>query len=306
MVVNSHEQRGQDGGSGMLTRSLSEDRAPAERLLWPMRTAISLVALILLHGSALSQSHLKPSPLAARRNSSNEIAGQTPPPSFASSGRLPLYFIENQGQVDNHHVSHYVQGRDRTIYFAPDGLTFALLRESRAATGGRGFDPDTDVQASSRFAERPPPSRWVVKLDFLDASRRVQPTGRERTRAVVSYFKGPAEQRVAGLPTFAELVYSELWPGIDLVYSGTVQRLKYRFVVAPGADPGRIRLAYRGAEVQLTRNGQLDLSTPFGGFQDAQPLAYQDIEGERVEVNADFVLQHEPGGGTTHPGLIAR
>ena len=68
--------------------------------------------------------------------------------------------------------------------------------------------------------------------------------------------------------------------------------------MAPGADPGRIRLAYRGAEVQLTPHGQLDVSTPFGGFQDAQPFAYQDIEGERVEVKADFALQDEPDGSS--------
>ena len=306
-----------------LTSSLPEARAPTERLLWPMRTAISLGALIFLHGSALSQSHLKPTltetergsvlielagvtptiPSAAPRNLSDQTPSQTPAASFASSDRLPLYFVENRGQVDNHHVSHYVQGRDRTIYFAPDGLTFALLGESSPITGVQGLDPDANAHASSRPDERPPTSRWVVKLDFLDSNSRVQPTGQRRTPAVVSYFKGPAEQRVTDLPTFAGLVYSDLWPGIDLVYSGTVQRLKYRFVVAPGADPGRIRLAYRGADVRLTRNGQLDVSTPFGGFQDARPIAYQDIEGERVEVKADFVLQDEPGGGRQAVGF---
>ena len=242
-------------------------------------------------------------PSAAPRNLSDQTPSQTPAASFASSDRLPLYFVENRGQVDNHHVSHYVQGRDRTIYFAPDGLTFALLGESSPITGVQGLDPDANAHASSRRDERPPPSRWVVKLDFLDSSGRVQPTGRERTPAVVSYFKGPAEQRFADLPTFAELVYSDLWPGIDLVYSGTVQRLKYRFVVAPGADPGRIRWAYRGADVQLTRNGQLDVATPFGGFQDARPVAYQDVEGERVEVKADFVLPDEAGGGRQAVGF---
>ena len=242
-------------------------------------------------------------PSAAPRNLSDQTPSQTPAASFASSDRLPLYFVENRGQVDNHHVSHYVQGRDRTIYFAPDGLTFALFGESSPITGVQGLDPDANAHASSRRDERPPTSRWVVKLDFLDSNSRVQPTGQQRTPAVVSYFKGPAEQRVTDLPTFAELVYSGLWPGIDLVYSGTVQRLKYRFVVVPGADPGRIRLAYRGADVRLTRNGQLDVSTPFGGFQDARPIAYQDIEGERVEVKADFVLQDEPGDGRQAVGF---
>ena len=241
----------------------------------------------------------EPGPPAIPRSLSHENPGQTPPASFASSDQLPLYFVENQGQVDNHHVSYYVQGRDRTIYFAPDGLTFALL--GGPATGVRQPGPAT--QAPSRLAEPSGSSRWVVKLDFLDSNSRVQPTGQKRAPAVVSYFKGPAEQRLTGLPTFAELAYFDLWPGIDLVYSGTVQRLKYTFVVRADADPGRIRLAYRGADVQLTRNGQLEVSTPFGGFQDARPVAYQEIEGERVEVKADFVIQDDPPAGRQAVGF---
>ena len=318
--MDSHEQHDQDAGSSRLTRSLPENQVPAERLLWPMKTAIFLCALIFLNGSALSQSHLKPrlneakrhsvlielagltnsleaSPPAAPGNLSEGAPGQTPPPSFAFSARLPLYLVENRGQIDNPHVSHYVQGRDRTIYFAPDGLTFALLGDGGPTTGVQGRDPGTHAQASSRFEERPPTSRWVVKLDFVDSNSRVRAAGRQPTAAVVSYFKGPVEKRMADLPTFAELVYSDLWPGIDLVYAGEVQGLKYRFVVAPGADPDRIRLAYRGADVQLNDRGQLDVSTPFGGFQDARPVAYQEVEGERVEVAAEFGLEAEPDTG---------
>ena len=220
---------------------------------------------------------------------------------------MPLYLVENRGQVDNHNVSHYAQGRDRTIYFTSDGLTFALLGEHDAASRVQGLAPHTNAQLSSSLDERPPTSRWAVKLDFVDSNSAVQATGRQRTAAVVSYFKrtaavvsyfkGTAEKQTADLPTFAELVYSDLWPGIDLVYAGEVQGLKYRFVVAPGADPGRIRLAYRGADVQLNDRGQLDVSTPSGGFQDARPVAYQEVEGDRVEVAAEFLLGAEPDTG---------
>src|SRR5437867_1428411 len=36
----------------------------------------------------------------------------------AGFGKLPLYFIENRGQVDDP-VAYYVQGRDTTLYFTP-------------------------------------------------------------------------------------------------------------------------------------------------------------------------------------------
>ena len=49
------------------------------------------------------------------------------------------------------------------------------------------------------------------------------------------------------MQTCDSVAYRELWPGIDLVYSGTFERLKYAFEVKPGADPEQIRLAYPGA-----------------------------------------------------------
>ena len=70
-------------------------------------------------------------------------------------GRLPLYFIENQGQLDSR-VHYYVQGRDKSIYFTPDGVTFAL--------SGDGSEP----------------GRWSVKLsnDMAKADMTVDVTPR--------------------------------------------------------------------------------------------------------------------------------
>jgi hypothetical protein len=42
-----------------------------------------------------------------------------------SLSALPLYFVENKGQTDRQ-VAFYIQGSDKTIYFTPRGVTFAL------------------------------------------------------------------------------------------------------------------------------------------------------------------------------------
>ena len=46
-------------------------------------------------------------------------------------GQLPLYFIENQGQLDSQ-VSYYIQGRDKSIYFTPKGVTYVADERSRS------------------------------------------------------------------------------------------------------------------------------------------------------------------------------
>jgi hypothetical protein len=183
-------------------------------------------------------------------------------------GRMPLYFVANQGQMDGR-VAYYVQGSDKTLYFTSEGVTFALISPPSAAA---------------------PESRWIVKLDFVGANS-VQPVGQEQTEALVSYFKGPQDEWHTSLPTYSKIVYSDLWPGIELVYSGTVDRLKYEFVVQAGGDPARIRLAYRGATVGMNKAGQLEVSTPAGGFEDDAPAAYQEVDGQRVPVTVRYALE---------------
>jgi len=202
-------------------------------------------------------------------------------------GKLPLYFVENQGQLDER-VAYTIQGSDKTIYFAPDGVTFALTKQPQT-TDRRPHslrpdlgDPLTGAGGPAR--ERRTSQRWSVKLDFVGANPDVRPIGQDKTEAVISYFKGPQNQWHAGLPTYGSIVYPDLWPGIDLVYYGTVNRLKYEFIVQPGADPAQIRLAYRSADVSLNAEGQLLVTTPIGGFSDDTPAAYQDIDGQRVTV----------------------
>ena len=80
-------------------------------------------------------------------------------------GQLPLYFIENRGQM-NEEVAYYVKGSDKTLYFTPVGITFALTGKENNET-----------------------KRWTVKLNFVDANK-VTPKGDDKQKAIFSYFKG--------------------------------------------------------------------------------------------------------------------
>jgi hypothetical protein len=208
-------------------------------------------------------------------------------------GEMPLYFIANQGQLDSR-VAYYVQGSDKTLYFTPEGVTFALTDLTTSTALSAGPSP---LYSEERGEGR---GRWIVKLDFVDANS-VRPSGQAQTETVISYFKGSPDEWHAGLPTYSKIVYPDLWEGIDLVYSGTVNRLKHEFVVQPGADPARIRLAYRGATVHVNETGQLEVSTPAGGFQDDAPVAYQEVNGQRVPVSVAFALENAATPGADEP-----
>src|SRR4030095_738605 len=101
------------------------------------------------------------------------------------------------------------------------------------------------------------------------------------------YLKGHPDEWKTGLKTYRKIVYRDLWPGIDLAYSGTVNRLKYQFVVRPGADSRQIRLAYRGATgLHVDQQGELRIATPGGGFHDEKPYAHQGVARRHADVGA--------------------
>ena len=200
-------------------------------------------------------------------------------------GNLPLYFIANQGQLDSR-VGYYVQGRDSLIYFTSEGITFVFTAPFSPSPTSPTLQPVS--YSSDPAAKR---QAWVLKVDFVGANPNVKPQGEGITSAVFNYFIGEQENWRNGAPAYARVVYRELWPGVDLVYSGDAQRLKYTFQVKPGADPSRIRLAYRGADkVHLTSDGQLAVTMPVKAFTEAKPYVYQEAEGKRVEVTTGYTL----------------
>lgn len=108
----------------------------------------------------------------------------------------------------------------------------------------------------------------------------------------VDYFRGSDPARwLTNIPTYSRVRAKGVYPGIDLVYYGNQTRLEYDFVVAPGANPGRIHLRFDGVQtIRRDLEGNLILSTEAGSVTQRKPIVYQQIAGERREVAGRFVV----------------
>jgi uncharacterized repeat protein (TIGR01451 family) len=220
-------------------------------------------------------------------NSSTFSPAERKAPALVAKTGLPLYFIENRGQIDAQ-VAYYLQGANKILYFGSEGVTLVLSKPlSRQSSQASVALVDSKSDALSERSI----SRVTIKLDFVGADPAVTPVGEQLSTARFSYFKGRRGDWRTELKTYHRLRYPDLWPGIDLVYSGSVDRLKYMFIVKPGADPKQIRLRYRGAEsVALDKAGRLLIQTALEDFQDDKPKAYQELNGTAVDVVADYTL----------------
>jgi hypothetical protein len=215
--------------------------------------------------------------LASHRLASAPAPGATLPrqtsaplalPAQAPLGRLPLAFEPNAGQADPE-AQFLVRAPGGLLFFGQDDLVLAL-------DAGR--------------------EHHLLRWQFVDANPEARLSGKERLPGQVSYFTGNDSSRwQRGLPLYAGVSYQDLYPGIDLRYSGSTQVLKGTFVVAPGADPGRIRWRYFGARaVTVGARGELlvELSTGERVTEQA-PLAWQEAHGRRAPVAVRYTLQAE-------------
>src|SRR5262249_18724392 len=107
-----------------------------------------------------------------------------------------------------------------------------------------------------------------------------------------SYFRGQDASRwITGIPNFAKVRASGVYPGIDLIYYGNQSRLEYDFVLAPGADPRAIRLRFAAAKsIRIDAAGNLILSTPGGEITERSPVVYQTIANQHKPVAGRFVI----------------
>jgi hypothetical protein len=283
------------------TSRLLSSRATRSLLLLGLVLAVTMPTLWLRWQPALTTLPPKVAhtlALPATSSSGTPLATQaaTQVRAKAAYGKLPLFFIENRGQVEGP-AAFYLPARDKTVYFTPQGLTISLS-EPRASARAPQLQP-----AAFRINE--PHHQWTLKLDFIGANPHARLRGQDPAPTTVSYFKGAPTAWRTGLRTFSTLVYEDLWPGIDLLYSGAGQRLKYSFLVKPGADPGQIKLAWRGAsKVALNRASELEIATPLGGFTDERPVSFQQINGRQIAVATSYQLdEHKSAIRNPQPAI---
>lgn len=132
-----------------------------------------------------------------------------------------------------------------------------------------------------------------LTLRFAGGSGAPAVAASERLAGTVNYFPG-AERSAwrTGVARYGRVSYFGVYPGVDVTWYGRGRQLEYDFVVAPGADPGRIRLALGGVTAAAI-DGDGDLVVVAGGVEMRQhrPVAYQDVGGRRVMVEGRYLLR---------------
>jgi len=201
------------------------------------------------------------------------------------------YVIENAGQVADG-VRFYSMGNP-SAGFRDDGVVFVLSDEMKAQDG---MESDQVLQhARPALVEAVQRTVSVAYVLRFEGANEVRPVGRDRLPFSSNFFIGsdPATWKT-DVPSYREVVYEDLYDGVDLVYRPTGNGVKYEFLLSPGADPRVITLRYDGIESLDVVAGGMAVATAAGEMRDSEPYSYQ--EGG-AEVRCGFSLRDRESYG---------
>jgi uncharacterized repeat protein (TIGR01451 family) len=211
----------------------------------------------------------------------------------ADYGKLPISFEVNQGQTDRS-VQFLARGVGYTLFLTPGEAVLSLhaRRPSAAKATHLAVQPPGKLPPSfEQSASVLPPS--TVRLQLIGSNTKAEVSGLDPLPGKSNYFMGndPARWHT-DVPSYAKVRYSNIYPGIDLVYYGNREgRLEHDFVVAPGADPSAIAIGLRSSDgVVQDQNGNLTLHAKTGDLTLRSPLVYQTTGGQRKTIPATYLL----------------
>jgi hypothetical protein len=210
------------------------------------------------------------------------IAGASNDQFLQSYGQIPLSFEVNRGQTAAE-VDFFSQGNGYSLFLTATETVLSLQKPEPAAGDGTAT-----------------PDAAVLRSRFVGANPQPQVVGVDQLASTSNYFIGndPSQWQTA-IANYGRVEYQDLYPGVDLVFYGNQRQLEYDYVVAPGADPGVIKLAIDGAEsMALDGQGDLVLHTSGGDVLEQAPEVYQNSGGVCQPISGQFVLE-----GDDHVGF---
>ena len=114
----------------------------------------------------------------------------------------------------------------------------------------------------------------ILKMKLAGSTGWSHVEGLEPTGGVSNYINRPnSAASITAVPHYRRAKVSDVYPGIDLIFYSNAGNLEYDFVVAPGADPGKIELSFEGHdELRVDgKSGDLVIKTGSSELRQLRP-----------------------------------
>lgn len=191
-----------------------------------------------------------------------------------------VLFAQNKGQW-NDKVLYEGKFKGGKVFLEQQGLSYVF------------FSKD-GLEAMHHQGSKAPITYHAIKMDFVNCNLNSIVQETDSNTFYENYFIGKNPAKWASqVKSFKQIVYKNLYQGIDVKYCSQKNNFRFDFIVNPGADVSQLMMEFKGQNYLKVIEGHLILETEVGDIVQKAPYAYQIINGKEIEVNCSYVLQNK-------------
>lgn len=182
---------------------------------------------------------------------------------------LPSFFEKNEGQLRDKEIRYFSKSPFQSTFFSLNSILMAIQ------------NPSAQDDSST------------LKLEFIGQKNDSKLKGENLLLNKSHYLIGKNQSDwIKNVSNYSQVVYEELYPGINACFHGNKSTLEYDFIAAPQAEISNIQLRLSGAnKAFLNERGDLLLEmNKSTSIVMHKPESYQIVKGEKQSVESHFIL----------------
>jgi hypothetical protein len=183
--------------------------------------------------------------------------------------------IENKGQWGDK-IDGYSGLSAGSVYFQANMLHFDMYKAEELGEYSDKMHSSKEVGDGKEIQEMVFHKHYY-QIELVGANPKANRSFSKEKQGVNHFFIGDKSKWRSNVKRYGELSYSNIYPGVDVIYKMAQSELKYDFVVASHEDVSLIQLQYSHTNNIYIDKGQLVIVTSVGEQREYIPMAYQDM-----------------------------
>ncbi|GAB4338267.1 MAG: hypothetical protein OHK0038_16950 [Flammeovirgaceae bacterium] len=214
-----------------------------------------------------------------------------------------IHFIENKGQWDER-VQFRVRIPNGSLFFHRGGFTYDFLEEElfhhhHSSTNENAqilpYEYNSPISTQDRTSNALPHDSFIkahaLKVMFLNYSSGYLAKGIDASPTYYNFYYGNDPSKWASeVKAYRGVEYRQIYSKIHFQMKAHEAGLKYEFLVEPYGNPNQILMEYQGADQMSLENGKLKIITSLMTLIEQNPVAYQIIDNQKVQIPCNFKL----------------
>jgi len=207
-----------------------------------------------------------------------------------------MIFTPNQGQITDSKnqirkdILFKGNGKGMDVYLRKTGLSYVTSDIKKIK---REFDfLSEDQRLKLKLPSKT--SYHIVRadIDFENGNPDPEIQQEDQLDGYSNFYYPQCPNGITHVTSYNKIMMKNIYPQTDIVFSGSKkQGLEYDLVVNPGGNPENIKLKYAGVK-NITLEGRiLKIDLGMGSVSECIPSVYQVIDGQKVDVDAKYVLR---------------